>query len=86
LIISFGFRFKQKTRITTSFLIAGGALRAVTKIIEPTFGFKFILDYSGYSSIHIVDCNRFHPIRLKLMETENEMNEGSSSTVTHNSI
>ena len=36
--VSFGFGFRQKTRITTSLLIAGGVLLAVTKIIEPIFG------------------------------------------------
>jgi hypothetical protein len=41
--ISFGFGFKQKTRITTSLLIAGGGLLAVTKIIEPTFGLNLYL-------------------------------------------
>jgi len=41
--ISFGFGFRQKTRITTSLLIAGGALLAVTKIIEPTFGLNLYL-------------------------------------------
>jgi hypothetical protein len=40
---SFGFGFRQKTRITTSLLIAGGALLAVTKIIEPTFGLNLYL-------------------------------------------
>jgi hypothetical protein len=41
--ISFGFGFKQKTKITTSLLMAGGALLAVTKIIEPTFGLNLYL-------------------------------------------
>ena len=41
--ISFGFGFGQKTRITTSSLIAGGALLAVSKIIEPTFGLNLYL-------------------------------------------
>jgi hypothetical protein len=41
--ISFGLGFKQKTSITTSLLIAGGALLAVTKIIEPTFGLNLYL-------------------------------------------
>jgi hypothetical protein len=40
---SFGFGFRQKTRITTSFLIAGGALLAITKIIEPTLGLNLYL-------------------------------------------
>jgi hypothetical protein len=41
--VSFGFGFRQKTRITTSLLIAGGALLAVSKIIEPTFGLNLYL-------------------------------------------
>jgi hypothetical protein len=41
--VSFGFGFRQKTRITTSSLIAGGALLAVSKIIEPTFGLNLYL-------------------------------------------
>jgi hypothetical protein len=41
--VSFGFGFRQKTRITTSLLIAGGALLAVTKIIEPTLGLNLYL-------------------------------------------
>lgn len=41
--VSFGFGFRQKTRITTSLLIAGGALLIVSKIIEPTFGLNLYL-------------------------------------------
>ena len=41
--LSFGFGFRQKTRITTSLLIAGGALLIVSKIIEPTFGLNLYL-------------------------------------------
>ena len=41
--VSFGFGFRQKTRITTSSLIAGGTLLAVSKIIEPTFGLNLYL-------------------------------------------
>jgi hypothetical protein len=41
--ISFGFGFRQKTKITTSLLIAGGTLLAVTKIIEPTLGLNLYL-------------------------------------------
>jgi hypothetical protein len=41
--ISFGFGFRQKTIITTSLLIAGGTLLAVTKIIEPTLGLNLYL-------------------------------------------
>jgi hypothetical protein len=42
--VSFGFGFRQKTRITTSLIIAGGVLLAVTKIIEPTLGLNLYLD------------------------------------------
>jgi hypothetical protein len=41
--ISFGVGFRQKTKITTSLLIAGGILLAVTKIIEPTLGLNLYL-------------------------------------------
>jgi hypothetical protein len=41
--VSFGLGFRQKTRITTSLLIAGGALLAVSKIIEPTFSLNLYL-------------------------------------------
>jgi hypothetical protein len=41
--VSFGFGFRQEIRITTLLLIAGGALLAVTKIIEPTFGLNLYL-------------------------------------------
>jgi hypothetical protein len=41
--ISFGFGFRQKTKITTSLLMAGGILLAVTKIIEPTLGLNLYL-------------------------------------------
>ena len=41
--VSFGFGFGLKTRITTSLLIAGGVLLAVTKIMEPTFGLNLYL-------------------------------------------
>ena len=41
--LSFGFGFRQKTRITTSLLTAGGALLVVSKIIEPTFGLNLYL-------------------------------------------
>jgi hypothetical protein len=40
---SFGVGFRQKSRITTSLLIAGGALLAVTKIIEPPLGLNLYL-------------------------------------------
>ena len=41
--VSFGFGFRQRTRITTSLLIAGGALLVITKIMEPTFGLNLYL-------------------------------------------
>jgi hypothetical protein len=41
--LSFGLGFGQKARITTSLLIAGGALLAITKIIEPTLGLNLYL-------------------------------------------
>ena len=41
--VSFGFGFTQKTRLTTSLLIAGGALLAVSKIVEPTMGLNLFL-------------------------------------------
>jgi hypothetical protein len=41
--VSFGFGFRQKTRLTTSLLIAGGALLAVSKIVEPTMGLNLFL-------------------------------------------
>lgn len=41
--LSFGFGFRQRAKITTSLLIAGGALLAVSKIIEPTLGLNLYL-------------------------------------------
>jgi hypothetical protein len=41
--VSFGFGFRQRARITTSLLILGGALLAVTKIIEPILGLNLYL-------------------------------------------
>jgi hypothetical protein len=40
---SFGFGFRQKTQLTTSLLIAGGALLAFSKIVEPTIGSNLYL-------------------------------------------
>jgi hypothetical protein len=40
---SFGFGFRQKTQLTTSLLIAGGALLALSKIVEPTIGSNLYL-------------------------------------------
>ena len=41
--LSFGFGFRQKTRITTVLLIAGGAILAVSKLLEPTLGLNLYL-------------------------------------------
>jgi hypothetical protein len=41
--LSFGFGFRQKTRITTVLLIAGGAILAVSKLLEPTMGLNLFL-------------------------------------------
>ena len=40
---SFGFGFRQKTQLTTSLLIAGGALLTLSKIVEPTIGSNLYL-------------------------------------------
>lgn len=40
---SFRFGFRQKTQLTTSLLIAGGALLALSKIVEPTIGSNLYL-------------------------------------------
>ncbi|MDQ3961571.1 MAG: hypothetical protein M3230_03735, partial [Thermoproteota archaeon] len=36
--LSFGIGYRQKARITTVLLIAGGLLLAVSKLVEPTMG------------------------------------------------
>ena len=41
--LSFGFGFRQKARITTVLLIAGGAVLAVSKLVEPTMGLNLYL-------------------------------------------
>jgi len=41
--LSFGFGFRQKARITTVLLMAGGAILAVSKLIEPTMGLNLFL-------------------------------------------
>jgi hypothetical protein len=41
--LSFGFGFRQKARITTVLLIAGGAILAVSKLLEPTMGLNLFL-------------------------------------------
>jgi hypothetical protein len=41
--LSFGFGFRQKARITTVLLIAGGAILAVSKLVEPTMGLNLFL-------------------------------------------
>jgi hypothetical protein len=41
--LSFGFGFRQKARITTVLLIAGGTILAVSKLLEPTMGLNLFL-------------------------------------------
>ena len=41
--LSFGIGFRQKTRITTVLLIAGGLILAVSKLIEPTMSLNLFL-------------------------------------------
>jgi hypothetical protein len=41
--LSFGIGFRQKTRITTVLLIAGGLILAVSKLIEPRMGMNLFL-------------------------------------------
>jgi hypothetical protein len=41
--LSFGIGYRQKTRITTVLLIAGGLLLAVSKLVEPTMGLNLFL-------------------------------------------
>jgi hypothetical protein len=41
--LSFGFGFRQKARITTVSLIAGGAILAVSKLLEPTMSLNLFL-------------------------------------------
>ena len=41
--LSFGFGFRQKARITTILLIAGGAILAISKLVEPTMGLNLYL-------------------------------------------
>jgi hypothetical protein len=41
--LSFGFGFGQKARVTTVLLIAGGAILAVSKLIEPTMRLNLYL-------------------------------------------
>jgi hypothetical protein len=41
--LSFGIGFRQKTRITTVLLIAGGLILAVSKLIEPRMGLNLFL-------------------------------------------
>ncbi|MGI0019313.1 MAG: hypothetical protein ACREAY_02460 [Nitrososphaera sp.] len=41
--LSIGFGFRQKARITTVLLIAGGAILAVSKLVEPTMGLNLYL-------------------------------------------
>jgi hypothetical protein len=41
--LSFGIGYRQKTRITTVLLIAGGLLLAVSKLVEPAMGLNLFL-------------------------------------------
>jgi hypothetical protein len=41
--LSFGFGFRQKTTVTTILLMAGGAILAVSKLVEPTMGLNLFL-------------------------------------------
>jgi hypothetical protein len=41
--LSFGFGFRQKARITTVLLTAGGAILVVSKLLEPTMGLNLFL-------------------------------------------
>ena len=41
--LSFGFGFRQKARVTTVLLIVGGAILAVSKLLEPTMGLNLFL-------------------------------------------
>src|SRR5215210_2195235 len=41
--LSFRFGFRQKARVTTILLIAGGAILAVSKLLEPTMGLNLFL-------------------------------------------
>jgi hypothetical protein len=41
--LSFGFGFRQKARITTVLLIAGGTILAVSKLLEPTMSLNLFL-------------------------------------------
>jgi hypothetical protein len=53
----------------TSLLIVNGALLAVTKIIEPTFGLNLYLAIA-LPYVFLADHNWFHPIGLGLIEIE----------------
>jgi hypothetical protein len=41
--LSFWFGFRQNARVTTVLLIAGGAILAVSKLLEPTMGLNLFL-------------------------------------------
>ena len=41
--LSFGIGFRHKARVTTVLLIAGGAILAVSKLLEPTMGLNLFL-------------------------------------------
>jgi hypothetical protein len=41
--LSFGIGFRQKSKVTTVLLIAGGAMLAISKLVEPTMGLNLFL-------------------------------------------
>jgi hypothetical protein len=41
--LSFGFATRARTRLTTLLLISGGALLAISKLVEPTLGLNLFL-------------------------------------------
>ncbi len=43
LFVSYGFGFRQRSKITTSLIIFGGALLAISKMIEPEFHLNLYL-------------------------------------------
>jgi len=42
-IVAFGIGFRDKSRLTSLLLVAGGTLLAVSKIVEPTMGLNLFL-------------------------------------------
>jgi hypothetical protein len=56
--LSFGFAFRIRTRLTTSMLIAGGSLLAVSKIVEPAFGSNLYLVLLGLGIFRLIKNNK----------------------------